>query len=69
MGFALPKRTKVTLKLYDLLGRQVATLVDDEMEPGEYQVPFEATGLPSGVYLYRIKAEGFVETRKLTLLK
>ncbi|RMD88645.1 MAG: T9SS C-terminal target domain-containing protein [Calditrichaeota bacterium] len=67
--FALPKRSHVSLKLYDLLGREVATLVDEEHEPGEYKVVFEAHGLPSGVYFYRIEAEGFVKTRKLMLLK
>ena len=67
--FALPKRTRVTLKLYDLLGRGVVALVDEELEGGEYKVLFDARGLPSGVYIYRLVAEGFVETRKLMLLK
>jgi hypothetical protein len=66
--FTLPKRLAVTLKLYDILGGEVATLVDEELEPGEYKVTFEAGGLPSGVYFYRIQAKGFVQTRKLTLL-
>ncbi len=67
--FALPKRSHVTLRLYDLLGRGVGTLVDEELEGGEYKVLFDARGLPSGVYIYRLVAEGFVETRKLMLLK
>ncbi|RMD88646.1 MAG: T9SS C-terminal target domain-containing protein [Calditrichaeota bacterium] len=67
--FALPERSHVILKLYDLLGREVTTLVDEKLPPGEYGVVFEAQDLPSGVYFYRIKAEGFVKTRKLTLLK
>ena len=67
--FALPKRSAVTLKLFDILGREVATLVDEELQAGEYKVIFEAEALPSGVYFYRIQTEGLVKTRKLTLLK
>ncbi|MFQ5752250.1 MAG: T9SS type A sorting domain-containing protein [bacterium] len=67
--FALPKPCKVTLKLYDILGRDVATLVDEEFEPGEYKVVFDAQGLASGVYFYRIQAGGFIKTKKLLLLK
>lgn len=67
--FALPKRSEVKLKIYDLLGREVATLLDKELQPGEYKVTFEAQGLQSGIYFYRIEASGFVQTGKLTLLK
>jgi len=67
--FALPRRAEVKLKIYDLLGREVATLLDKELQPGEYKVNFEARGLQSGIYFYRIEASGFVQTRKLTLLK
>ncbi len=72
--FALPGQAEVTIKLYDLLGREVATLVNEEYQPGEYKLLFEAGELASGVYFYRIQAKdssgkGFVRTRKLTLLK
>ena len=74
--FALPKNADVTVKLFDLLGREVATLVDEEFAPGEYKLLFEAGELASGVYFYRIvgkttsgTAERFVSTRKLMLLK
>lgn len=67
--FALPKFTSVRLKVFDLLGREVTTLVDEELQPGEYKVTFEAEGLPSGVYFYQIQAKGFVRTKKLMLLK
>jgi hypothetical protein len=67
--FALPKRSSVTLKLYDILGREVAILVDEELPPGEYKVQFDAAGLASGVYFYRLETEGFVRTRKLMLLR
>jgi hypothetical protein len=67
--FALPKRSLVKLQVFDVLGRRVAILLDRELQPGEYKMVFEAEGLPSGVYFYRIQAEGFVRTKKLILLR
>lgn len=74
--FALPERSSVTLKLFDLLGREVAKLVDEELQPGEYRLQFEANSLPSGVYFYRIVAQDragsstrFTQVKKLMLLK
>ena len=65
-------RTKegfVTLKVYDVLGNEIATLVNEEKPAGEYEVEFDATGLPSGVYFYQLRAGNFVETKKMVLLK
>jgi hypothetical protein len=59
----------VTLCVYDLLGREVATLVDEKLSPGTYTRQWDATGQPSGVYFYRLVAGEFVETRKLVLLR
>lgn len=67
--FAVPNKSQVKIKLYDLLGREVATLVDELYQPGTYKVVFEAGSLPSGLYIYRIEAEGFTKARKLMLLK
>ncbi len=67
--FDLPKRSSVKLKLYDMLGREVAILVDKDLPPGVYKVEFDATGVASGVYIYHLEAEGFVQSKKLTLLK
>ena len=67
--FALAKRSHVTLKLFDIIGREVTTLVDEKFGPGTHKVVLEANELPSGVYFYRLTAGRFVETRKLTLLK
>jgi|WetSurMetagenome_2_1015567.scaffolds.fasta_scaffold21154_1 hypothetical protein len=68
--YQLPERTHVTLKVFDLLGREVATLLDESQEAGCRSVTFDAAGgFASGVYLYRLVAGGFVETRKLMLLK
>ena len=57
------------LQIYNLLGEHVATLVDGPLAAGRYQTTWEATGLASGVYLYRLQAEGWVQTKKLTLLR
>ncbi len=67
--FALPKAARVSLKVYDILGREVATLLDGFSEAGEKSVEFKASHLASGVYFYRLMAGDFVETKKLVLLK
>ena len=67
--FAVPKTSNVTIKIYDVIGRQVATLIDDEYQPGQYKVVFEAGQLATGMYIYRIQAGDFLETKKLMLLK
>jgi hypothetical protein len=59
----------VSLKVYDLLGREVAVLVNERKEPGSYTVTFDAASLSSGVYLYRLTAGSFVETRKMILVR
>ncbi len=67
--FALPKRSKVTLTLFDLLGREISTLVNEELQAGKYKFIFQANDLPTGIYFYQLRTEGFVKTMKLTLLK
>lgn len=67
--FMIPNSQFTSLKIYDLLSREVATLVDEEMKPGSYEVTWDASGLPSGVYFYRLATERFVETKKLLLLR
>lgn len=59
----------VTLAVFDLVGREVATLVNQEMSPGNYEATFDGTGLTSGIYFYRLQAGEFVQTRKLILQK
>jgi subtilisin-like proprotein convertase family protein len=61
--------SRVRLDVYDILGRGVAVLVDEMKEPGSYQVKFDGSELPSGVYFYRLTAGDFVQTRKLVLLR
>ncbi len=59
----------VSLKVYDVLGREVATLVNEEKPVGIYEVKFDAVGLPSGIYFYRLQAGSFIETKKMIFLK
>ncbi len=59
----------VQLRVYDILGREIATLVNEKKSPGEYEVQFNGTNLPSGVYFYRLQAGSFSDTKKLILLK
>lgn len=67
--FSVVRSRLVSLKVYDLLGREVATLVNEEMNPGSYKVSFDATRLSSGVYFYCLHAGEFVQTKKLALQK
>lgn len=67
--YTLPATCIVNLKVHNVLGQEVATLVNQEMEPGSYDVKWEASSFSSGVYFYRLTAGNFVETRKLILLK
>ncbi|MHB9040356.1 MAG: T9SS type A sorting domain-containing protein [Melioribacteraceae bacterium] len=59
----------ITLKVYDMLGREVATLVNEEKAPGNYELKFDGGNLTSGVYFYRLQASSFSETKKFMLLK
>ncbi|MEJ5263516.1 MAG: M1 family aminopeptidase [Ignavibacterium sp.] len=62
-------KTLVTLKVYDILGNEIATLVNEEKPAGVYEVEFDASNLSSGIYLYILKANSFVETKKMSLIK
>ncbi len=59
----------VTLKVYDVLGNEIATLVNEEKQPGIYEVDFDATNLASGIYYYQIRDGSFTETKKMVLIK
>jgi hypothetical protein len=67
--FDIPKAAFVTLKVYNVLGQEVATLVNEKREAGRYEVEFDGSKLTSGVYFYRLQAGSFVQTRKMILLK
>jgi hypothetical protein len=69
ISFQLATKSRVTLKVYDILGREVETLVDGALDTGLHQVSFDASRFASGVYFYRIQAGSFTATKKLMLLK
>jgi hypothetical protein len=67
--FTIVDRQLTIVSVYDLLGREVATLVNEVKDPGTYEVVFDASGLASGVYLYRLTAGDYVQARRLVLLR
>jgi WD40 repeat protein len=67
--YSVSSSEKVTLKVYDVLGREIATLVNERKSPGMYEVQFDGSGLSSGMYFYRLQAGNFVDTKKFVLLK
>ena len=64
-----PVVSSVRLSVYDVLGREVAVLVDEKKEPGRYEVKLDGSKLSSGMYFYRLQAGTYVETKKLVLAK
>jgi hypothetical protein len=67
--YSIPSVSKVTLKVYDVLGNEVSTLVNEVKNAGSYDVQFDASSLSSGIYFYTIQADNFTSTKKLTLMK
>ena len=67
--YQLPELSFVTLKVYDVLGNEVAILVSEEKPIGTYELIWHSENLPSGIYFYRLQAGSFVETKKMVLLK
>ena len=59
----------VNLKVYDILGREVVTLINAQQSPGQYSVTWDASGFPAGIYFYTLSTAGFMETKKMILLK
>lgn len=69
ISYQIPAEGQVSLKVYDMLGNEVATLVNEIKTAGEYQVEFNAGGIASGIYFYRLQAGSFVETKRMMLMK
>jgi hypothetical protein len=73
ISFTLPEAGKVSLKVFDIIGNEIAELIDGRMQSGTHSITFNTASLPfelsSGIYFYRIEANDFVQTRKMTLLK
>jgi hypothetical protein len=69
INFALPKSGLVTLKVYDMLGREVAQIINETRVAGNYEVEFNASALSSGTYFYRLESNGFIDTKKMMVIK
>ncbi|MGK9477013.1 T9SS type A sorting domain-containing protein [Melioribacter sp. OK-6-Me] len=69
INYSLSKTVNVSLKVYDVLGREVKTLVHGIQNPGSYTVTFDASDLSSGVYFYRLEAGNYSETKQMLLMK
>ena len=69
ISYQLPENSEVSLKVFDMLGREVATLVDGRMSAGTHQVSFNASNLASGMYVYRLVAGDFTSTKTMILIK
>jgi hypothetical protein len=69
IGYQLPVTGYLTIKAYDLLGREVATVFEGVKAAGNYSVSFDASGLASGIYLYILKANDFTQSKKMLLLR
>ena len=67
--FSTAERQFVSLRVYDVLGSEIATLISDVKNAGNYEISFDAVNIPSGVYFYKLQAGNFVETKKMMLLK
>jgi len=69
INYDLPKQSNVTLKIYNIVGEEIATLINQEQNAGRYQVQWNAAQLASGIYFYQLKSGDFVSTKKMILLK
>ncbi|MBN1397189.1 MAG: T9SS type A sorting domain-containing protein [Bacteroidetes bacterium] len=69
INYSIPKQSYVTIKIIDALGREISTLVNEEKPAGNHKIIFNAVDLTSGVYFYQIKADKFMQTNKMILLR
>ena len=69
ISFSIPAETFVIIKIYDNLGNEISTLINDVKKPGKYHTIFDAAGLSSGIYYCKMMADNFIGTQKLILLK
>ena len=69
INYQIPQQGFVTLKIFDVLGKEIARLINEEKPAGKYEVDFSVTGLASGVYIYRMKVNEFIESKKMILVR
>lgn len=69
ISFQLPVNSQVSLKVFDVMGREVQTIVNDRLQAGTYESTFDGSGLNSGVYIYKLMTDGFTESKTMLLVK
>ncbi|KAB2844913.1 MAG: T9SS type A sorting domain-containing protein [Ignavibacterium sp.] len=69
MSYSIKDAGLVNIRVFDVIGNEIATIVNEEKNPGKYEVTFDASALSSGVYLYTITSGSFMQTRKMLLMK
>ncbi|MCP4582115.1 MAG: T9SS type A sorting domain-containing protein [candidate division Zixibacteria bacterium] len=69
ISFTVPDQQRVSIIIYDLLGRKISTLLDEEKPPGTYSINYDASSLSSGIYFYRVQAEDYSESKRMILVK
>jgi len=67
--YSIPQSSPVQIKVFDVLGKEIQTLVNEEKPVGTYEITWNAENLPSGIYFYQLRAGSFIETKKMTLLR
>jgi hypothetical protein len=67
--YSIPNSERVVLKVYNILGQEIATLVNEEQRAGVYELKFDASNLASGVYFYKLQAGKFIDVKKMMLVK
>ena len=67
--FGIPREERISLKLYDISGRRVKTLVDDRVKAGYHVIKLDSKNLPSGIYFARLRTDTYMTTKKLVLMK
>ncbi len=67
--YDIPELSFVAVKVYDVLGNEIATLINEKKSAGSYEIEWDASNVPSGVYFYQLKTKGYVETKKMVLMK
>ncbi len=69
ISFTIPFKSMVKLKIYDLVGREIDTILSNELMKGNYTCFWNSNNLPSGIYIYQLQADNFIDTKKMVLLK
>jgi hypothetical protein len=67
--YSIPQSSNVLIKVFDILGNEIETLVDEEKSTGTYEITWYPENLPSGIYFYKLQAGNYIETKKMVLIK